>query len=254
MAGTAPGSGGGDPAVPRGQAAASARGADGSADAAVRLPAGRPRRRRRVPGRPSSAARSLDTAARADALRAALGAWRGAAYDGLRDLAPLAAEGERLDEQHVVATLACVDAEHELGRAGGHVDELDALVRRHRVNEQLWARLMRALYAADRQADTLAAYQRARVALRDELGIEPGEALRQVEHLVLTQDPSLRPGTTGPPTDGGQERRRVTVLAAEVADDEEGTADPEVAAAASRRVALRSVVERYGGLLLPSPG
>ena len=114
-----------------------------------------------------AAARGLETAARADALRA-LGAWRGAAYDGLRDLAPLAGEGERLDEQHVGATLACVDAEHELGRAGGHVEELDALVRRHRVNEQVWARLMRALYAADRQADALAAYQRARSALRDE--------------------------------------------------------------------------------------
>jgi DNA-binding SARP family transcriptional activator len=201
-----------------------------------------------------AAARRQEMAGRADTLRAALAAWRGAAYDGLRDLAPLATEGERLDEQHLVATLACVDAEHALGRTDGHVEALDTLVRRHRVSEPLWARLMRALYAADRQADALAAYQRARVALRDELGIEPGEALRQVEHLVLTQDPSLRPGSTGPLTDGGQERRRVTVLAAEVADDEEGTTDPEVAAAASRRVALRSVVERHGGLLLPSPG
>ena len=58
---------------------------------------------------------------------------------------------------------------------------------------------MRALYAADRQADALAAYQRARIALRDELGVEPGAALRQVEHLVLTQDPSLRPGTANHP-------------------------------------------------------
>jgi hypothetical protein len=50
---------------------------------------------------------------------------------------------------------------------------------------------MLALYRAGRQADALRAYQRARRVLGDELGIEPGEALRDREQAILMQSPEL---------------------------------------------------------------
>ena len=50
---------------------------------------------------------------------------------------------------------------------------------------------MRALYASGRQHDALAAYQRARVVLGDEFGLEPGRELRALEQRILEQDPTL---------------------------------------------------------------
>jgi DNA-binding SARP family transcriptional activator len=200
------------------------------------------------------AVRSARSGDGADGLRAALRPWRGAAYDGLRDAAPLALEGQRLDELRLAATLECVTAEHELGRTTGHVEELEDLVHRHQVSEPLWALLMRALAAEGRQADALAAYQRARVALRDDLGVEPGAALRELEHRVLTQDPGLLTSTAPAAGEAAEQRRVVTVLALEVPDVEDEAGDPEVAAVTARRLALRSVLEAHGATLLPSPG
>jgi DNA-binding SARP family transcriptional activator len=71
------------------------------------------------------------------------------------------------------------------------VGELEALVREHPTREGYWAFLMRALYRTGRQADALAAYRRARRALVEELGIEPGRQLREAERLILAHDPSL---------------------------------------------------------------
>jgi DNA-binding SARP family transcriptional activator len=197
------------------------------------------------------AARSGDGA---DVLRSALWPWRGPAYDGLRDAAPLALEGQRLDELRLAATLECVAAEQELGRTVGHVEELEDLVRRHPVSEPLWALLLRALATEGRQADALAAYQRARIALRDELGVEPGAALRELEHRILTQDPDLISPRKPLEGEAAEQRRVVTVLALEVPDAEDETGDPEVSAVTARRLALLSVLEAHGGTLLPSPG
>jgi Bacterial transcriptional activator domain len=56
------------------------------------------------------------------------------------------------------------------------------------MRERLWRLLVLALYRAERQADALAAYRRARAVLAEELGIEPGEELRQLEEAVLRQE------------------------------------------------------------------
>ena len=68
----------------------------------------------------------------------------------------------------------------------------------HPFRERLWGQLMLALYRAGRQAEALEAYQRARRVLVDELGIEPGPELRELERAILAQDvrvagPAARP-------------------------------------------------------------
>ncbi len=64
-------------------------------------------------------------------------------------------------------------------------------MRWHPMRESFWALLMCAQYRAGRQRDALASYQRVRPALADELGVDPGPALQELERLILTQDPSL---------------------------------------------------------------
>jgi YVTN family beta-propeller protein len=74
---------------------------------------------------------------------------------------------------------------------------------------------MLALYRSGRQAEALEAYQRARRALVDEVGIEPGSALRELERKILNQDESLAPPRRAP--DSAVARRRFVFAAAAVA-------------------------------------
>ena len=107
-------------------------------------------------------------------------------YAGLFD-----AERTRLDELILVAIETRAEADLALGRHGELVGELEALCRAHPLRERLWELLMLALYRAGRQAEALRAYTDARDRLVDELGIDPGPALRELEARILAQDPSL---------------------------------------------------------------
>ena len=93
------------------------------------------------------------------------------------------------------ARLGCIEERIDLDlRSGRHAEltgELESLVNEHPLRERLRALLMLALYRSGRQAEALAAYQHARNALVEELGIEPGKALRDLHQAVLTQDPAL---------------------------------------------------------------
>ncbi len=132
-----------------------------------------------------------DAAGAADALRAALALWRGAP---LADFAwePFAqTEIVRLEELRLAALEDRIEADLSLGRHGQLIAELERLVAEHPLRERLRAQLMLALYRSGRQADALAVYQRARRTLVDELGIEPSDALRQLERAILAHDPSL---------------------------------------------------------------
>ena len=83
------------------------------------------------------------------------------------------------------------DAELANGRHAELTPALEALVRQHPLRERLRAQLMLALYRSGRQADALESYRRGSKALRDELGIEPGPELRELERGILNQDESL---------------------------------------------------------------
>ncbi len=101
----------------------------------------------------------------------------------------------RLEEVRLGLVEDAMAARVELGAGSEIVGDLESLVAQHPLREGLWTSLITALYRAGRQAEALAAYGRVRTALVDELGIEPGPALRSVERLVLQQSPSLRAST-----------------------------------------------------------
>ena len=139
-----------------------------------------------------SAQLAQDRAEQASAtLAEALHLWRGTPYAEFVGCAPLEAASESLSSLRLDALEQRITA--DLGRPGATapVAELEALVRWHPLRESFWALLMAAQYRAGRQADALASYQRARATLADELGIDPGPALQDLERLILAQDPTL---------------------------------------------------------------
>ena len=104
----------------------------------------------------------------------------------------------RLDELKGVALELLIEAKLALGRHAEVIAELETLTREHPYRERLRGLLMLALYRSDRQAEALQAYQDARRQLVAELGIEPGEQLRDLERAILAQDPVLSLPATAP--------------------------------------------------------
>ncbi|HET7047977.1 MAG TPA: ABC transporter substrate-binding protein [Solirubrobacteraceae bacterium] len=124
-------------------------------------------------------------------LRAALGLWRGEPLTELACDGLVRIEVARLQELRLAAIGDQIDAELALGQHEAVVGQLEALVREHPLSERFRAQLMLALYRSGRQADALRAYRDARRVLVDELGIEPGPALRDLERGILSHDPAL---------------------------------------------------------------
>jgi len=110
------------------------------------------------------------------------------AYAGFFD-----AERARLDELALVASESRAGADLGLGRHGELAAELAALCQEHPLRERLWELLILALYLSGRQAEALSTYTEVRDRLADELGIDPGPALRELQARILAQDPSLAP-------------------------------------------------------------
>jgi YVTN family beta-propeller protein len=146
--------------------------------------------------------------------REALGLWRGPPLAGVTFESFARNEVDRLDGERLKALVARIDCELELGLHEELVPELESLVAQYPLQERLRAQLMAALYRSGRQADALAAYQDARRTLVEELGLEPGPELHELERSILRQDPSLQ----APRRAGGQAtrstRRRWAALAA----------------------------------------
>lgn len=134
---------------------------------------------------------SSDWAAAAGALDRGLRLWRGSAFEDIEDSALIRGVRVRLDEQRLVALEARAEALLAAGHPADAVAELEPLVAANPLREGLWSKLMLALYRTGRQADALAAYRSARLALVDGLGIEPSAALRELETAILQQRPRL---------------------------------------------------------------
>ena len=126
-----------------------------------------------------------------DALSQALSEWRGRPLVDVA-YAPFAQTAVvRLEELRASALELRNEAELALGHHVRLIAELQDLTSEHPLRERLWAQLMTALYRDGRQADALAAYRTARARLIDEIGIEPGPALKSLEARILAQDPDL---------------------------------------------------------------
>lgn len=131
---------------------------------------------------------------------AALALWRGPVLADVEHESHVLVEAERLQEQRLAALTERVDCELELGRHRRVIAELETLTAQHPLQERFWAQLMVALYHAGRQSEALAGYQRARRALLDQVGLEPGPELRQLEKAILAHEPSLKLTALSQPT------------------------------------------------------
>ncbi len=136
---------------------------------------------------------TLDPAAAAECLSAALAFWRGPALADLVDQ-PFATEAAaRLEQRRLLAVEEYAAVMLTLGRADEVIELVEPLVVRNPFRERLRGQLIRGLYLVGRQERALAVYADARRAFAEELGIEPGEDLQRLHRAVLAHDPDLQP-------------------------------------------------------------
>jgi DNA-binding SARP family transcriptional activator/class 3 adenylate cyclase len=138
-------------------------------------------------------------------LELALSLWRGQPFADLAYEPFVQGEAARLEDLRVAAVEQLAEAKLTVGRHEEVIGQLERLIDDYPYREGLRAQLMLALYRADRQADALQVYQEARKTLVEELGIEPGERLRDLERAVLAQDPALAAPTAVPRFGGAVE-------------------------------------------------
>ena len=124
----------------------------------------------------------------AEQLRAALSLWRGEPLIDVVQSRSISAESRRLRDRQLTAIELRIEADMALGNYIDVVDELASLTTLHPARERLSALLMEALYATGRGAEALAAFRAAREYAVNELGLEPGPALRQLHQRILTDD------------------------------------------------------------------
>ncbi|MDQ6819815.1 MAG: AfsR/SARP family transcriptional regulator [Actinomycetota bacterium] len=133
-----------------------------------------------------------DARTAAEQLCQALALWRGPPFSDFAYESFAQSEIARLQESRLAGLEARVDADLVLGEHAQLIAELQALGREHPLREGFIAQLMLALYRSGRQAEALDAYQHARIRLAEELGLEPGPALKTLEIQILEQAPALQ--------------------------------------------------------------
>ncbi len=123
-------------------------------------------------------------------LDGALALWRGQAFADI-DVVALAEAARHLDRERLNALELRFSTHLALGRAAEILPDIESAVAAHPERERFTAQLMLALYRSGRQAEALAAFQRQRQWLADELGLIPTSELSDLEGAILRQDPSL---------------------------------------------------------------
>ena len=161
-------------------------------------------------------------------IRDALSLWRGPpladfAYESFAQAAIA-----RLEEIRLAAVELRIEADLALGRHDELVAELESLVAEHPLRERLRGQLMTALYRSGRQAEALDAYQDARRALVDELGIEPSRELQELERAILQHDVALELPAQTPAPPRGAERSILVAVGDETIDALLAVAEPLV--------------------------
>ena len=140
------------------------------------------------------AARALlagDHAAALETADRALARWAGEAWQDVRDVPGIAPDAVRLDERRLDVRSTRAAALLALGRHRDLVPELEELVARHPLREDLRGHLMLALHRSGRRSDALGVYAAGRATLVEETGLDPGAELRALQAGILDDDPSL---------------------------------------------------------------
>ena len=196
-------------------------------------------------------ARRLSAPERLALLTEALSLWRGSALADFTFEEFAQAAVQELEALRFEAMEGRIAASLELGRHVEVIGEIEALAAAHRSRERLRYLQMLALYRAGRQVDALEVFQETRLALAEELGLEPSEELKALERMILAHDPALdRPGDGIVPRGQApvrEARRVVSVLFAEPVLPETLDTEARRAAAARCLAVAAAVVDRHGG-------
>ena len=170
--------------------------------------------REREQGRPESASA---------AVRSALSLWRGPAFAGLLDLAPVAVVATKLEELRLTLFEDGVQLDLDVGRHAEVIATLGQMITEHPYRERLRGLQMLALYRSGRQADALDAYQHAYQQLAADLGVNPGVDLQRLQQGILSGDPNLvsaEPAAAAAST--SRCRRRFAIVPAQLPPDPSG--------------------------------
>ncbi|NUW33910.1 tetratricopeptide repeat protein [Nonomuraea sp. SMC257] len=149
----------------------------------------------RLAGRARESARSGAPGEAARLCREALDLWRAAALVDVPDSPAVAAERARLDGLRLAVWEEYADALAEAGRPAEVAACLRGVLAEHPLRESLWTRMIVALDRSGRPDEALAAYDRARRALAEELGLDPGPELRRVHQRILRRGEEPPAGT-----------------------------------------------------------
>jgi DNA-binding SARP family transcriptional activator len=126
-----------------------------------------------------------------DCFEKALAVWRGSALSGLRGGPIISGFTTRMEELRMECVQSVIDAKLEVGRHREMVGDLYELITIYPHHEVFYRQLMLALYHSERRADALHVYQAARIALQENLGLEPGQPLRDLQLQILTADSGI---------------------------------------------------------------
>ncbi|MFC0625994.1 AfsR/SARP family transcriptional regulator [Kribbella deserti] len=134
---------------------------------------------------------SPDLAVKAQRLQSAVELWRARPLADIRGTAWVEEQAARLERMRDQALKSLIDVRLTMGEHGALLPILEDLAGQNPFDEDVSGQLMLALYRAGRQADALAVFRQTRDRLANELGIDPGRRLRQLEQAILRQDRSL---------------------------------------------------------------